>query len=220
MKKFIYDNKKIVMIVSLIVLFLFIVIIKICIKKDDYVIVDNNSEDIDLKTSDKEDNKDNKLYYVDVKGAVVNPGVYAVESDKRVIDVIKMAGGLLDNSDTTYINLSKYISDEMVIVIYTKEELNNSNTIDYSFNDAYLDISSNNNDNNKKNDSTNSKTLININSASMEELTSLSGIGDSKAKAIISYREENGKFNSIEDIMNVKGIGSSIYEKIKNYITV
>lgn len=126
-----------------------------------------------------------------------------------------MAGGLLDNSDTTNINLSKYVTDEMVIVIYTKEELEKiNNSIDYSFNDAYQDY------NNSKNKSSDNNNLININSASLEELKTLPGIGDTKAKSIIDYRESNGKFNSIEDIQNVKGIGSSLYEKIKNNITV
>ena len=210
MKSIIYKNKKKVIIISIILIILILTLLKINIsKKDESVVIKEDNEL--LITEDK----DNNLYYVDIKGAVANPGVYSIESNKRVIDAIKMAGGLLDNSDTTNINLSKYVTDEMVIVIYTKEELEKiNNSIDYSFNDAYQDY------NNSKNKSSDNNNLININSASLEELKTLPGIGDTKAKSIIDYRESNGKFNSIEDIQNVKGIGSSLYEKIKNNITV
>ena len=210
MKSIIYKNKKKVIIISIILIILILTLLKINIsKKDESVVIKEDNEL--LITEDKDSN----LYYVDIKGAVANPGVYSIESNKRVIDAIKMAGGLLDNSDTTNINLSKYVTDEMVIVIYTKEELEKiNNSIDYSFNDAYQDY------NNSKNKSSDNNNLININSASLEELKTLPGIGDTKAKSIIDYRESNGKFNSIEDIQNVKGIGSSLYEKIKNNITV
>ena len=210
MKSIIYKNKKKVIIISIILIILILTLLKINIsKKDESVVIKEDNELL------KKEEKDNNLYYVDIKGAVANPGVYSIESNKRVIDAIKMAGGLLDNSDTTNINLSKYVTDEMVIVIYTKEELEQiNNSIDYSFNDAYQDY------NNSKNKSSDNNNLININSASLEELKTLPGIGDTKAKSIIDYRESNGKFNSIEDIQNVKGIGSSLYEKIKNNITV
>ena len=214
MKSIIYKNKKKVIIISIILIILILTLLKINIsKKDESVVIKEDNEL--LKKEEKDKSKDNNLYYVDIKGAVANPGVYSIESNKRVIDAIKMAGGLLDNSDTTNINLSKYVTDEMVIVIYTKEELEKiNNSIDYSFNDAYQDY------NNSKNKSSDNNNLININSASLEELKTLPGIGDTKAKSIIDYRESNGKFNSIEDIQNVKGIGSSLYEKIKNNITV
>ena len=214
MKSIIYKNKKKVIIISIILIILILTLLKINIsKKDESVVIKEDNEL--LKKEEKDKSKDSNLYYVDIKGAVANPGVYSIESNKRVIDAIKMAGGLLDNSDTTNINLSKYVTDEMVIVIYTKEELEQiNNSIDYSFNDAYQDY------NNSKNKSSDNNNLININSASLEELKTLPGIGDTKAKSIIDYRESNGKFNSIEDIQNVKGIGSSLYEKIKNNITV
>ena len=211
MKRFIYNNKKIIILVSFIIFIIFLIIIKISIYKDNNVYVDID-EDRDVELNEKENNnKDNELFYVDIKGAVVNPGVYALDSNKRIIDAIKMAGGFLDNSDTSLINLSKYIEDEMVIVVYTREELESNNNIDYSFNDAYYDVGSSNNID---------KVLININVASFDELISLSGIGEVKARAIIAYREENGKFNNIEDIKNVSGIGNSVYEKIKDFITV
>jgi len=190
--------------------------LKIIINKDNNTTIVEENEELE-KIEMKENENKEEVYYVDLKGAVKSPGVYSVSSNKRVIDVINMAGGLLDNSDTTYINLSKYVEDEMVIIIYTKEELTDTNNkIDTSINDAYYDINNSNNINNNKDNN----GLININTATLEELMTLPGIGQTKANNIVNYRETNGKFNSIEEIQNVKGIGNSIYEKIKNNITI
>ena len=171
--------------------------------------------------------KENKKYMVDIKGEVQTPGIYELESSSRVIDVINEAGGLTENADTTVINLSKKISDEMVIIIYsiwqvehwkeTKEqgkylqEQCISQKEEQAKNDACIDDTEEN---------TNSTpSIININTATKEELMTLTGIGESKAEAIISYREKTA-FTKIEDIKNVSGIGDSIYEDIKNNITV
>ncbi|MBQ9181437.1 MAG: helix-hairpin-helix domain-containing protein [Bacilli bacterium] len=139
---------------------------------------------------------------VDIKGSIVNPGVYEVSSSDRVNDVINKAGGLLEDANTSNINLSKRVKDEMVIVISNNQNVEEE-AIDFETNNY---TESNN-------------SLVSINSASKEELMSLSGIGESKALAIIKYRE-NQKFNSIEDIKNVNGIGDSLFEKIKDSITV
>ena len=180
----------------------------------------------------KEEMKEEKIKYlkVDVKGEVKNPGVYELEEGKRVIDSINKAGGLTKNADTNYINLSKKIKDEMIIIVYSKEEIANlkdkENIIVYVEkececpsikNDACVydskeeSIDSNNLEKNDK---------ININTATIEQLQTLSGIGEAKAKSIIEYREENGNFKNIEEIMNVSGIGESAYSKIKDNITV
>lgn len=176
--------------------------------------------------------------HVDIKGAIKNPGVYELDSTKKIIDVVNLAGGLLDKADTSLVNLAKKVTDEMVVIIYTKEEIkdakakgelslkvNDSCVCPTISNDACLN---NNGSSEKSKSSSNSKSTtttksdekININTATLEELQTLSGVGEGKAKAIISYREENGNFSSIEDILNVSGIGESIYEKIKNNITV
>ena len=139
---------------------------------------------------------------VDIKGSIVNPGVYEVSSSDRVNDVINKAGGLLEDANTSNINLSKRVKDEMVIVISNNQNVEEE-VIDFETNNY---TESNN-------------SLVSINSASKEELMSLSGIGESKALAIIKYRE-NQKFNSIEDIKNVNGLGDSLFEKIKDSITV
>ena len=226
--------RKNIMKITFFVVFIFIISI---------IVIKNNLKNNEVYASDgeeilitntinlekKEDTKNEKTYFVDIKGQVLNPGVYKVYENTRVIDVINMAGGLLDNSDTSKINLAKKVKDEMVIIIYNKEDLKKDEikevNIDYSFNDALIKekdlISSNSNNVTNSSDSSTSSTneLININTASKEQLMTLSGVGESKANAIISYREENGFFKTIEDLLNVSGIGNSIYEKIKNYIT-
>lgn len=171
-------------------------------------------------------------YYVEIKGEVVNPGVYKVDNDKRIIDVIELAGGLTEKSDTTLLNLSKKIFDEMYIKIYSKEEvkkaLENVNKptvieiikeiekecICIDNNDACIKDESND----KSSDITDKK-LININSATIDELINIPGIGKSKAEKTINYRTLN-KFNTIEDIKKVSGIGDAMFDKIKDYITI
>lgn len=171
-----------------------------------------------------------KTLFVDVKGAVNAPGVYELEDGKRVIDAINLAGGFSDKADTINVNLSKRLTDEMFIVIYTKQEIYNykksnetSNINCASFecvcpdvkNDACIEKNLKT-ENNKKE----ANNKVSINNATKEDLMSLTGIGESKANAIINYRNENGLFKQIEDIKNVSGIGDSVFEKIKNNITL
>lgn len=153
---------------------------------------------------------------VDIKGMVANPGVYEVSSSSRVNDVIELAGGLLENADTSLINLAKIVSDEMTIIIYSNEEV----LLKYKEEVCVCDCPLISNDACIESGSEDSGALVNINTASKEELMTVSGIGEAKAESIIKYREDNGSFSAIEDIMNVSGIGESLFEKIKDYITV
>ena len=177
---------------------------------------------------------------VDIKGFVINPGVYEMNTNDRVIDVIQKAGGLKEDANTEYINLSKKVTDEMIIIIYSNNEVEKFKEtekeiiyIEYecicpdNINDTCItenDIVNTNGVKEKEKEEsnetiTNSKdNLISINNATLEELMTLSGIGQSKAQAIIDYREENGKFENLEDIMKVSGIGESAYSKIKDNI--
>ena len=171
--------------------------------------------------------KEEKIIHIDIKGNVKKPGVYEVKEGTIVNDVIKLAGGLKSGATTKNINLSKKVKDEMVIYIYTSNELKkyNNNQVECNCDDVIISScegssiiynkSSNNNE-----EAVLGTTLININTASISELMTLSGIGESKAKTIIEYREKNGAFKSIEDIKNVSGIGEAAYQKIKDYITV
>ena len=149
---------------------------------------------------------------VDIKGAVKKPGVYKLSKNSIVNDVIVLAGGLKSGATTDDINLSKAIYNEMVIYISTKSELkekqNNTSNIPSSTSETKVDnICVNPN-------------KVNINSATVDELTTLNGIGEAKAIKIIDYRNTNGLFKSIEDIKNVSGIGEAFYEKIKDNITI
>ena len=161
---------------------------------------------------------------VEVKGAINNPGVYELDSDSRVIDAINMAGGLREDANTSVINLSKKLTDEMVIIIYTNDEIYNYETSKIKTEYVYIEVENcpdkvNDACINEYQEESNNNGLVNINTASIEELTSLPGIGESKAKTIIEYRNRE-KFNKIEDIQNISGIGSSLFEKIKDHITV
>lgn len=201
-----------------------------------FYLKENNNKNIIIEQTEliKEEKKEIQpeeiYYYVDIKGAVNNEGVYKLKEGSRVIDVINESGGLKENADTSIINLSKKIKDEMFIIIYTKEEVQkykeqtiSTKEINKKLNDQILVIDENNDANAKTIKSSNNNEVkeekININTASKEELLTLTGIGESKADSIISYREENGEFKTIEDIKNVSGIGDSLFEKIKGYIT-
>lgn len=129
--------------------------------------------------------------YVDIDGAVNNPGVYQLSDVDRVNDAIIKAGGLKENAITKYLNKARKLTDGEKIYIFTEEELENS---------------------------INSK-LININTASMNDLMSLPGIGEVYAQRIIDYRSSR-YFSSIEEIKNISGIGEKTYEKIKDLITI
>lgn len=168
--------------------------------------------------------------YVEIKGAVENPNVYKIEKDSIVSDLIKKSGGLLDNASTSVNNLSKRLHDEDVVIIYTKEEIstltNNVTAVKYIEKECICPKITNNSCLDKKYIVDTGKNIINIsnkiplNSSTKEELMTLPGIGEAKAIKIIEYREEHNGFNDIEEIMNVKGIGTSMYEKIKDYITL
>lgn len=169
--------------------------------------------------------KEKKTVYVDIKGAVNNPGVYEMDYDSRIIDVIKEAGDLTEEADTSILNLSKKVEDEMYIIIYTKEEMSiykekliPNKTIIKEI-EKKIVCPDKDNDACLINNSSSIDGKININTASKEELESLPGVGSSKAESIIEYRNSN-IFNSIEDIKKVNGIGDSLYEKIKDNIEV
>ena len=165
---------------------------------------------------------------VDIKGAIKKPGVYELDSNSIINDVIKLAGGLKTNASTKYLNLSKKILDEMVINIYTESEVKKmKEPVDVcevkdqdltNCDDATIIVT--NPDSNK--DISNSNEVVDnkvsINDGTKEELMTLSGIGEVKAQAIIDYRNKNGKFSKIEDLMNVSGIGESTYNQIKDNI--
>lgn len=162
-----------------------------------------------VETTSEESTSTSNNFYVDVKGEVKNPNVYMVSEGMLVIDAINLAGGFTKNAYTDNINLSKKLNNEMVIIVGNKKDYTTRTTVKV-INDALIKE--------EKKDNTN-KALVNINTASKEELMTITGIGESKANSIIEYRNKT-KFNSIEDIKNISGIGDKFFEQIKNYITV
>ena len=170
-------------------------------KTEDYsgVSFSNTSNETNNKDEKAEDKHDEKIF-VDVKGAVKHPGVFETTKDKRVKDLIEEAGGLLDDADTSTLNLSQKVKDQMVIYVLKHGEKPKQMSDGGS--------SSSNTD------------VININTANKEQLMKISGVGKTKAEAIISYREKNGDFKKKEDITKVHGIGKATFEKIKDKIEV
>lgn len=170
-------------------------------KTEDYsgVSFSNISNETNNKDEKAEDKHDEKIF-VDVKGAVKHPGVFETTKDKRVKDLIEEAGGLLDDADTSTLNLSQKVKDQMVIYVLKHGEKPKQISDSGS--------SSSNTD------------VININTANKEQLMKISGVGKTKAEAIISYREKNGDFKKKEDITKVHGIGKATFEKIKDKIEV
>lgn len=153
-----------------------------------------------------------KYIYVDIKGAIKKPGVYKLEENSRIIDAINISGGLLKTANTTYTNLSKILNDSEVIKIYTNEEVKK---LEKETQEELPKIETNITEEPKQENS-----LININTSTKEQLQTLNGIGESKANSIIDYRTQNGPFKTIEDIKNVSGISETLYDKIKDFITV
>ena len=170
-------------------------------KTEDYsgVSFSNISNETNNKDEKAEKRHDEKIF-VDVKGAVKHPGVFETTKDKRVKDLIEEAGGLLDDADTSTLNLSQKVKDQMVIYVLKHDEKPKQISDSGS--------SSSNTD------------VININTANKEQLMKISGVGKTKAEAIISYREKNGDFKKKEDIIKVRGIGKATFEKIKDKIEV
>lgn len=174
---------------------------------------------------EKKEIKDEKIEVkVDVKGEINAPGIYLLDTSARVIDAIDKAGGLTENADTSVINLSKKLIDEMVIIIYSKQEVKKFEETKEK--EKLVQNKCNQKDENSlKNDAcinnaNNITNKISINKATLEELMTLNGIGEAKAKDIISYREKNGGFTNIEDIMKVTGIGENTFAQIKENITL
>lgn len=207
--KSIFKNKKFVIFIGLIIFMLGGIFYYV--KNDNKV-----SEDVVLVTKKVSSTKvSNKKMYVDIKGSVKNPGVYEFKENDRVIDAINYAGGLNKYANTSNINLSQKLSSEMVIYVFSNKEIEDGSKASSCSTICGVNVIEVNN----CVDENNSSDKVNINNATLEELMTLTGIGESKAKNIIAYREKE-KFKTIEDIKNISGIGDALFEKIKDRIVV
>lgn len=196
-------------------------------KTSEDIVLNTEEEEIEVKKPEEEEQV--TYYQVDIKGEINNPGIYEVKEGSRVIDVIRLAGDLTSNADTSVLNLSKKVKDEMVIIVYSydevanftetkeKEKIEQEACIKQSelINGACIGDSSLTN----QEENSEPSIKISLNNATLEELMTLNGIGESKAKAIIAYRDTVGAFKSIEELKNVDGIGDTLFEQIKENIT-
>lgn len=180
-----------------------------------YTYYDNDSFEDYAVVTEETTTQINSNFYVDVKGAVKSPGVYLFKDGTRVNEAIEEAGGLNKNANTSNINLSQKLTSEMVIYVYTNSEIKNGAKALNCSTTCNCEIVEVDNCYEKTN-----QNKININTASLDDLQKLSGIGKSKAEAIIKHRETNGLFERVEEITEVSGIGTALFENIKEYITV
>jgi len=135
--------------------------------------------------------EENERILVQISGEVIRPGIYEMNNDDRINDVVNLCGGFTKKADFENINLVAKVTDGMIIVI--KAKTNNEIIIK-------------------------EPALISINNAGLNELMSLTGIGEAKARNIITFREANGGFKKLDDLLNVSGISNIIFENIKNNI--
>lgn len=234
MRKRIYTNKKIILIIIILLLLIgYYIYYKNSNIYEEFEKSSNLEELITYEEEIKEEQQKNQseenkieneetaegkeIIIVHITGEIKNWGVIELEEGSRVIDAVNKAGGFTEDADTAKVNLAYELVDGTQVYIPSKnEERENGVTTQ-----KYITTDSGNNvimeDNNMK--KTN-KSLVNINEATQTELETLPGIGPSIALKIISYREENGKFSSIEDVKNVSGIGENKFENIKELICV
>ncbi len=148
--------------------------------------------------------------YVDIKGEVLRPGVYEFSCESRIQEVIKKAGGFTEDADETKINLAQKITDQMQMIV---PNLHSKQEGGVTEGNSEKGKSSNTSPSNSK------QGTVNINTATLEELQTIKGIGKKKAEAIVQYRKEHGVFRTKEDLLQVKGIGKKALEVIESQVT-
>lgn len=166
-----------------------------------------NSKKLNKKeVSIQKDNTKETKIFIDIKGAVKHPNVYEMASSNRVIDALNKAE-VLNDADLSQLNLSEKLVDQKLIYVPKKGE--NS-----------MKINSQQSTLNSSDVKINTNQPLNLNSATEEQLKNIPGIGPSKAKEILNYREQNHGFNSIDDLMKIKGFGKKTFEKLKEHFTI
>lgn len=241
---YIDENKYLLIVItSLVILFVISIVSSIYLYQNKTIdcvesVVAHEVASLDEIEYENIEEDDAEYIYIDIKGAVVNPGVYYLDATTIVNDAIIAAGGFESDAVIDNINLSKIITSEMVIYVFSENEYEEEVTLvltDAAESSSVLKseevyiteeveekisiIDSTTVLESSSASSSESSSLVNLNTASKEELLTLAGIGETKADAIIAYREET-LFASIEELTNVSGIGDSTFESIKDFITV
>ena len=215
---FFYHKKKFITVILFIIILLGgFVLYKVYAKKLNYSKEIEKKverkEKIVKKKEDKEEKIENKEeYVVDIKGEVLHPGIYSASKNDRVIDIIKKAGGLKSTADTYYLNLSQKVTDQMVIRVHSRYEVNLTKQLELKEKEKRLEIK------NKKEEIV-EKKKVSINTASKEELKTVSYITENIASLIIERRSKN-PFKNIEELLEIKGIKENTLAKIKENITL
>lgn len=207
------DKKQKIIIIGILLFILFIIIYYFYSR---YQGLEMDSADFEQEIEEgkseitKEEGKEETVI-IHISGAVVKEGIIQIKQGARISDVIEEAGGLQENASLKNVNLAYMVEDGQKIYIPTKEEEEQAEQ-------EYSIVQEGNPISDVKQEGGNKQ--VNLNKATQTELEELPGIGSSTALKIIQYREENGKFRSIEDIKNVNGIGEAKFNNIKEYITV
>lgn len=212
MKNLDLKQKKIILIIVLIIV---LIIYYYFSTKDSTDEID--SQNLEITNTENIEEKEEEKIVVHITGAVNKEGIVELETGARIADAIEKAGGSKENADIKNINLATILEDGMKIHIPTIEETNTNKdkTTENNENSQTITETIDNASDTKK-----TQGKVNINTANIEELDTLPGIGPSTASKIISYRQENGKFKNIEELKEVSGIGEAKYEKIKDLITI
>lgn len=193
--------------------------------------VGSSSEDIEGSNVNSVAKQKLEHIYVYVCGAVEYPEVYELSSDARIVDAIKAAGGFAEDAAMEYLNLASRVSDGQKIYVPSYEEVEELLNSGVKFSDVAAGLSEAGTESGSisgvssgvasgANSRMSASGMVNINNADATTLMTLPGVGESKANKIIAYREENGGFSCIEDIMLVGGIKEGLFNKVKDYICV
>lgn len=175
------------------------------LKEMDTVVEEVQEPEVDQEESDVQTEAEETIF-VDVCGAVQQPGVYELPAGSRIFQAIALAGGLTEEAESRLINQAVVLTDGQQIRVYTKEESENQQIAAAADQNAGVQGTA--------------ETKINLNQADKNTLMTLPGIGEAKAEAILVYRQEKGRFSSVEELMQVEGIKDKLYEKLKDKVMV
>ena len=179
---------------------------------------EENDDAFESRNETEEDSKN--MIYVHVCGQVVNPGVYELCPGDRVTHAIHAAGGMTEDASSAFLNLAALLEDGQKIYVPTEAEAEQFLSQGTSGSDSMPGDWKQSTAGIGQNENTSEDAKVNLNTAGKAELMTLSGIGESRAEAIITYRQEHGRFESIEDIKNIEGIKDGIFNRIKDQLTV
>ena len=225
-------KRKLMMVTSILIVFLFIILVLVYSLFSKTNLSNQTDESLanfymsqtsssESSISSKKDNsfvgsekETEKYIFVDIKGAIRMPGVYEINSETRLTDVIALAGGFLPIADQSVVNLSQKLTDQMMITIPSLETESESTRLNEGEDKLPVVISV------PSETSDSQPGKVNINMADISELQTLSGIGEKKAERILQYRQEHGSFKSVEELKEVSGIGDKTFEALADFISV